>query len=74
MVGGKTDSDKGNTGMKAHSAAVGRLKEAHPEEFEQYLVEERVSRGLNPRPGGPMTTEEKIAKLQAQIDKLRNSL
>jgi hypothetical protein len=63
---------KGNVGMRAHAAASKRLREAHAEEFAGMLKEERVKLGLPPEaPGGRQTTEQKIAKLEAKIAKLR---
>jgi len=66
------DGSKGNVGMQAHSAAVKRLRDAHPDEFMGYLKQERIARGLPENPGSqPQTIDDKIAKLQAKIDALR---
>jgi hypothetical protein len=51
--------------VKAHNAAVRRLKEAHADELTAYVREERVARGLPPTPFVGL----KPGQLRAQIER-----
>src|SRR4051812_13038396 len=62
---------KGRAGTKARSAANQRLINKYREEYEAILAEERVSRGLSPKPikAGWVTTEELRARIQRYEEK-----
>lgn len=65
---------KTNTGSRARSAAVKRLQEAHPQEWDKFHKEERVRIGLPPIPTTGLTEaqkkEQKIARLKSQLAEL----
>jgi len=59
-------------GIAASNAAKARLIASHREEFDALTAEERTKLGLSPTPkkSGAMTVDEKIEKLQAQLNEL----
>lgn len=67
-----------NLGSKARAAAIKRIQEAHPGEWDKFLKEERVRLGLPELPQGAKLTDEqkkaqKIARLQAQLKELQEA-
>lgn len=61
-------SENQKAGQQASAAARKRVLEAHPDEFERYLVEEREARDLEPR---VETLAQKVARLEAELATFR---
>lgn len=76
MASKKASPSKQQLGRAAQTAAYARLHEAHKEELERYMIEERVARGLPLRPQGPTKAEreEQIRKLEERLKRWRDEL
>lgn len=72
----KADREKSARGREAQTAAYKRLMEAHKEELQRYMIEERTKRGLAPSNTGPSKTqlEEQIRKAEERLAKKRDLL
>jgi len=59
--------------MQASNAAKKRVLDAHPEEYQRYVREEREARGLDGNPEEAKLRKQ-LKKLEDRAEKLRNQL
>lgn len=76
MTNTTSADDKEKALSAARSAAAARLREAHREEFEGYLVDEAKQRGVEwkPRKTAKQRAEEQFQALLAEFPDLAKSL
>lgn len=63
-------SERRRLAGQARDAAIKRLKDKHPDEYNTFYREEAANRGIKPR---SLSIEEKRTRLQAELDALGGS-